>query len=250
MGPKEILMDFNTETRVRDIVATNPGATHVLEDAGVDYCCGGEKSLRDACVNAGTSAEEILSRLRDAARQVRPEYRDWMSAPLAEITEHIRAKHHAFVRQSIQRVRAMLVKVKAKHAANHPETITIETAFGQLAMEMIAHMQKEEQILFPYIGALERAAIAAEPLELPFFQSVRNPVGAMMKEHDSAGELVKQIRTASNDYNAPPDACPTFEALYRELSEFEADLHQHVHLENNILFPRAVELEAAVDHQE
>ena len=107
------------------------------------------------------------------------------------------------------------------------------------------HMQKEEQILFPYIDALEKAANAHGAVEPPFFQTVRNPIHAMMKEHDAAGELVKQIRKASSEYTAPADACPSYQALYQDLREFEADLHQHVHLENNILFPRAVEMEAA-----
>ena len=116
--------------------------------------------------------------------------------------------------------------------------------FSEVGKEMIMHMQKEEQILFPYIDALERAASAHESVEPPFFQTVKNPIHAMMKEHDAAGELVKQIRSLSGEYTAPADACASFTALYQGLKEFEADLHQHVHLENNILFPRAVETEA------
>jgi regulator of cell morphogenesis and NO signaling len=111
---------------------------------------------------------------------------------------------------------------------------------------MIMHMQKEEQILFPYIDSLERSVNAHSSVEPPFFQTVVNPIQAMMKDHDSAGELLRQIRKASGEYTAPADVCTTFKALYQELREFEADLHQHVHLENNILFPRAVELEGAV----
>src|ERR1019366_9529778 len=118
--------------------------------------------------------------------------------------------------------------------------------FTGVGGEMIMHMQKEEQIIFPYIDALQRAANGNGPVEAPFFQTVRNPVQAMMKDHDSAGDIVRQIRKASAEYTAPPDACPSYSALYQDLQEFEADLHQHVHLENNILFPRAVEMEAAV----
>jgi len=168
-----------------------------------------------------------------------------MSAPLGEITRHIREKHHAFVRQAIPRIRTMLGKVITKHGEKHEETVAIEMLFTAMARELLMHMQKEEQILFPYIETLERAAAAKEACEPPFFQTVRNPVSAMMKEHDAAGDLTKRIRDASNGYTAPADACATFEALYRELREFEMDLHQHVHLENNLLFPRAVELESA-----
>jgi regulator of cell morphogenesis and NO signaling len=109
---------------------------------------------------------------------------------------------------------------------------------------MIAHMQKEEQILFPYIEVLERSADGNGSVEPPFFQTVRNPVHAMIKEHDAVGDLIKQIHKASDGYNTPADGCTSYQALYQDLRQFEADLHQHLHLENNILFPRAVELEA------
>jgi regulator of cell morphogenesis and NO signaling len=138
-----------------------------------------------------------------------------------------------------------LDKVAAKHGEKHPEITDIQRLFTEVGREMIMHMQKEEQILFPYIDALEKATSARSSVEPPFFQTVRNPIHAMMKEHDAAGELVKQIHNASLDYTAPADACTSYKALYQDLREFEADLHQHVHLENNILFPRAVEMEAA-----
>jgi regulator of cell morphogenesis and NO signaling len=138
-----------------------------------------------------------------------------------------------------------LEKVGAKHGENHPEITDIQRLFTEVGREMIMHMRKEEQILFPYIDALEKATSAHSSVEPPFFQTVRNPIHAMMKEHDAAGELVKQIRNASSEYTAPADACTSYKALYQDLREFEADLHQHVHLENNILFPRAVEMEAA-----
>ena len=121
----------------------------------------------------------------------------------------------------------------------------IQTLFIEVGQEMIMHMQKEEQILFPYIDALEKAKITHSSVEPPFFQTVANPVQAMMQEHDSAGNLVKQIRKASFEYTPPADACTSYKALYQDLEGFEVDLHQHVHLENNILFPRAVEMEAA-----
>jgi regulator of cell morphogenesis and NO signaling len=135
--------------------------------------------------------------------------------------------------------------VTAKHAGNHAELLDIEKLFVQVGREMTMHMQTEEQILFPYIEALERAANGEAALEPPFFQTVRNPVQAMMEEHDAAAALVNQIRAASSAYTPPADACTSYQVLYRDLQEFEADLHEHVHLENNILFPRAVEMEAA-----
>jgi regulator of cell morphogenesis and NO signaling len=238
-------MNFSTETRVNEIALSNPGARRVLEDAGVDYCCGGGKSLQDACLHAGVTADEILKRLRQNSELAGPGDAEWISAPLMELTRHIRERHHQYVRDSIPRVRALLAKIREKHGGKHREIEEIEKLFGDVAREMTAHMQKEEQILFPYIDALERSASGNSFVEPPFFQTVRNPIHAMMKEHDSAGDIVKRIRKASNDYKAPADACTSYQATYQELRQFEEDLHLHVHLENNILFPRAVELEAA-----
>jgi len=238
-------MSFTTETKVKDIALSTPQAREVLESAGIDYCCGGSKSLHDACLNAGVSAEEFLERLRENSKHVGPDTANWNSAPLSDLTRHIRQKHHQYVRAAIPRIQTLLNRVKAEHGPAHPEITTIQELFAHVGQEMIMHMQKEEQILFPYIEAMERAASGNGLLEPPFFQTVRNPIQAMMKEHDGAGDLVRQIREASTGYAVPADACTSFQALYEELKQFEADLHLHVHLENNILFPRAVEAEAA-----
>lgn len=239
-------MNVSGETKVKEIVLSNPAATRVLEDAGVDYCCGGNKSLQDACLHANVSAEEILKRLRENSGQVKAEDTNWVCAALAALTRHIRETHHRYVRESIPRVQALAAKVKTKHGAKHAELAEIESLFTRAAQEMIRHMQKEEQVLFPYIDAMEKAALGQGTVEPPFFRTVKNPVHTMMQEHDAAGELVEQIRKASSGYAPPSDACPSFQALYRELQQFETDLHRHVHLENNILFPRAVEMETKI----
>jgi regulator of cell morphogenesis and NO signaling len=239
-------MSFTSTTRVRDIAVANPGAKKVLEEAGVDYCCGGEKSLHDACMRSGVSAEEILKRLQENSKQVGPGEANWASARLGDLTQHIVEKHHKYVRGTIPRVSALLAKVKGKHGGNHPELATIEQEFLGLGHEMYAHMQKEEQILFPYIEKLERAIEGKELLEPPFFQTVRNPVHMMMEKHDSAGEALKAMRKLSSGYQTPAEACESYCEVYRSLEEFEADMHTHVHLENNILFPRAIELEAKI----
>jgi regulator of cell morphogenesis and NO signaling len=242
---KEVEMSFTMETRVNEIALSNPEARRILEAAGVDYCCGGGKSLREACLHTDVPAEEILRRLRENSQLVREERDEWASAPLSELTRHIRQRHHGYVRDVIPRLRGMLAKVREKHGDKHKEVAEIENLFADVAREMLMHMQKEEQILFPYIDALDRAANGQGPVEPPFFQTVRNPIYSMMKEHDAAGDLVRQIRSASNSYRAPEDACTTFQAAYQELRQFEEDLHLHVHLENNILFPRTLELETA-----
>ncbi len=242
---REVIMDFNSETKMKDIALANPAARQVLEDTGLDYCCGGGKSLREACIHANVPPEEVLNRLRETAKNIGPEDLNWTAAPLCELTRHIREKHHRYVREAIPRTRALSDKVTARHGSNHAELAEIGKLFAEVAGEMIMHMQKEELVLFPYIDAVERAVIAKGSVEPPFFQTVKNPIHAMMQEHDAAGELVRQIRARTSEYTPPADACTSFRALYEALREFEADLHQHVHLENNILFPRAVELEAS-----
>ena len=239
-------MNLSSETKVKDIALSDPRARKVLEAAGLDYCCGGSKSLQEACLHADVSAEEILNRLRQCREEAGLVQSIWLTAPLQDLSCHIREKHHQYVRDAIPRIQALLRKVRAKHGENHPEIAAIENLFAEVGQEMIMHMQKEEHILFPYIDALERSAKGNGPVEPPFFRTVRNPIHTMMKEHDAAGDLVKQIRKASSEYDPPADVCMSFQALYQDLERFEEDLHEHVHLENNILFPRAVELEGVV----
>lgn len=236
-------MSFTTETKVKDIALSSPAAKQVLEDAGVDYCCGGGRPLQEACLHADTPAEAILERLRLNSTEEHPEDAQWT---LSGLTRHIQQTHHRYVREAIVRIKALLEKVAAKHGTNHTELRHTQELFTELAREMIMHMQKEEHILFPYIDGLEKAYSASGPVEPPFFQTIKNPIQVMMNEHDAAGALVKAIREATSEYTPPADACPTYRALCQELQKFEADLHQHVHLENNILFPRAVEMETAV----
>lgn len=239
-------MTFNTKTKVSDIALSNPGARRILEDAGIDYCCGGGKSLEQACLKATVPEAEILRRLRQNKERAASGESKWTSAPLAELTAHIKERHHQYVRDAIPRLRALLANIREKHGSKHRELEEIEKLFSDVAREMLMHMQKEEQILFPFIDAMERAANGNGVIEPPFFKTVKNPIYSMMKEHDSAGELMRQLHVASAGYKAPTDACTSYQAAYQGLAEFEKDLHLHVHLENNILFPRAVEMEAAV----
>lgn len=238
-------MNLTEKTQVSQIALSDPGARRILEDAGIDYCCGGVKPLGDACLQANVRPEEILERLRQNHESATPKEAEWTQADLSELTRHIRERHHQYVREAIPRVRALLAKVRARHFEKHPEVEEVVWLFEEVAGEMLMHMQKEEQILFPYIDNLAHAAKEKVKVETPFFETVTNPIHMMMREHDSAGELVRKIRRATSDYSAPADACTAFRATYQELRQFEEDLHLHVHLENNILFPRAIELEAA-----
>jgi regulator of cell morphogenesis and NO signaling len=146
-------MNFSRETKVKDIALFNPAARQVLEDVGLDYCCGGGKTLDEACLHADVSPDEILNRLRENSRNITPEDQNWIAMPLSELTRHIREKHHHYVREAIHHTQPLLGKVISKHATNHAELDKIGQLFTEVSKEMIMHMQKEEQVLFPYIDA-------------------------------------------------------------------------------------------------
>jgi len=235
-------MSVQGTQRVREIVISNPAAARTLEKFGIDYCCGGEKSLADACSFAKVSMEQVVTELERPQTQV--EERDWQKAPLAELAGFIVSKHHAFTREEIARLVPLIAKVVGVHAQNHPELRQIQGLFRGLADELTMHMMKEERMLFPYIALLEEALSKGRRPAPPMFGTVQNPVRMMMLEHDSAGDTLHKIREITGGYAVPADACVSYRTLYGALLEFEADLHQHIHLENNILFPRAVGLES------
>ena len=240
-------MSVTTERTVRELVLEFPAATRVFEKLGIDYCCGGGKTLEEACHEAHVAPDQVMDSLEVAdqtERAVRKD-RDWQTAPLSDLIAHVKNTHHRYTREEMARLGPLFDKVRSVHGKNHPELDGIRATFGGLVQELTTHMMKEEMALFPYIVRMEESVIEKEPVLPPPFGSVRNPVAMMMHEHDSAGNALREMRQASSGYAAPPDACISFQTLYRALTEFEADLHQHIHLENNILFPRAVEMERA-----
>jgi regulator of cell morphogenesis and NO signaling len=236
-------MSIDTMKTVREVAVEFPGATRIFEKLGIDYCCGGGKALDEACLAAGVSADDVIALLEEAGSTA-AEARDWNAAPLSELVAHIVTRHHGFTREELVRVSNLLAKVCSVHGENHPELHRLHTVFQELKHELTSHMLKEEQVLFPYIENLETAVRRGEPVPTPFFGTVRNPVRMMMQEHDDAGQALRDLREVSSNYQVPADGCISFRTLYQALEEFERDLHQHIHLENNILFPRATELEA------
>ena len=232
---------------VRELALEVPGATRVLEKLGIDYCCGGNRKLGDACTAANIELEQAIDALEMAeiaARAAQPD-KDWNAEPLSDLIAHIKNTHHKYTREEIARLAPLAEKVLGVHGKNHPELGEIRAIFADLAQELTMHLMKEEMMLFPYIERLEESAIEKQPVLPPPFGTVRNPVAMMMHEHDDAGSALRALRRLSNNYTAPADACVSFQTLYQALSELEADLHQHIHLENNILFRRAVKLEEA-----
>lgn len=231
------------ETTVREIALENPAAIRVFEKFGIDYCCGGRKPLAQACEERALEMSAVLSALDAAYAPAESAGTDWATAPLGTLCEHIVAKHHEYVRGEIPRLQFFAQKVAARHGATHPELLRIKDLTEAICEEMTQHMGKEEAVLFPYITKLERNIEVCGPPSLGCFGTVKNPIRMMMAEHDAAGAITSEIRELSGNYTAPDGACPTYRGFYQALQEFERDLHQHVHLENNILFPRAIELE-------
>ena len=236
-------MLLTTEKTVREYAVETPGATRVFEKLRIDYCCGGGPTLADACAAAGVEVAEVERLLRTADVSQSGAPAEVQTGPLSGLIDYILEKHHTFTRDEMERITALAEKVATKHGENHPELLTVRDLFRRLCDDLRPHMFKEEMVLFPYIRQLEQAAAEGRPAPFAPFGTVRNPVRVMMIEHDTAGEILRELRAASGDYSAPADGCMSYQALYRALEEFEADLHQHIHLENIVLFPRAAELE-------
>jgi regulator of cell morphogenesis and NO signaling len=236
------------QTTIRNLVGRYPQTRSVFEKHGIDYCCGGGKCLAEAAGERGLKLPELVSALEESLKVVPTRAavidKDWYAAPLGELVEHIVGVHHGYLNTALPRLRSLVPTVLKAHGAHHGEVLRqVQDIFNALDAELSTHLMKEEQILFPYIVAAEahRQSATAEPAAC--FGSVGNPIRQMEHEHESAGQALARLREVTHEYALPADACPTFRAMYEELQRMEADLHQHIHLENNVLFPRAIELE-------
>jgi regulator of cell morphogenesis and NO signaling len=230
------------ETTVREIALDQPASIRVFERLGIDYCCGGRKPLAQACAERSLDLQSVLAALESTGAS-KDASTDWATAPLESLCEHIVTTHHEYVRREIPRLWQFATKVVARHGDDRPELPQIQQLIKTAGDELLEHLGKEEAMLFPYITNLERNLATCGPRSLGCFGAVRNPIRVMMAEHDAAGEILARIRALSHDYTAPEGACPTYRGFYQGLAEFESDLHRHVHLENNVLFPRAIEME-------
>jgi len=238
-------MSVITEKTVRELVLENVVATRVFEKLGIDYCCGGNQTLELACHAANISVDQVLKSLEEAQHSspANSKDRNWQTEPLGDLVSHITTTHHKYTRNEIARLGPLFAKVCSVHGNNHPELLQLRDIFAALSQELTVHLMKEEMVLFPYIVRMEEAVMEKTPILPPPFGTVENPVAMMEHEHDSAGRALHALREISQGYTAPADACISYQTLYKALAELEADLHEHIHLENNILFPRAVEME-------
>lgn len=231
-----------SECTVGELVAEDYRRAGVFSKYGIDFCCGGKRSLQEACRRKNVSSEVLiteLTKLDEKTETSDERFNEWEPDVLAE---YIVKTHHRYVREKIPEISTYSGKVARVHGDRHPEVIEIATIFNRLAEELSSHLEKEENILFPYIRHMVLAKINGTHPNQPFFGTVENPIQMMEKEHDDAGREMARIEELSNAYNAPDDACTTFRILYQNLNAFDEDLHKHIHLENNILFPKVLQL--------
>lgn len=233
---------------VRELTLGVPNAAGVFEKAKIDYCCGGDRQLADACASAGVELDIVMQMLEEAEK-VDPSANgklEFQKLTLTELIAHILDKHHVYTAEQMTRLESLLEKVITAHGQNHTELAGVGDLFQRLCGDLRPHMFKEEQILFPYIIQLEQSVLQNRPAPFAPFGTVNNPIRMMMMEHDTAGEILRELRSITGNYAVPADGCLSYQSLYQGLEEFEKDLHQHIHLENNILFPRAIEMEGGV----
>lgn len=238
---------FHAETSVGQLVREHPRWARVLEEFGVDYCCAGKRPFSEACEIAGVPEEMVLRKL-DSCEESRGggAKPDWNAISLSALADHIVERHHRYLREELPRLNAMLERVAEAHGHKHPELLTLRRVFRSLHLELRTHMEKEEQVLFPIVRRLEEAKEANASAPAFHCGSVNNPIRMMEHEHDDAGEALRRIRELTNQFTPPSDACETYRILLLELAELEADLHEHIHKENNILFPEASKLEESL----
>jgi regulator of cell morphogenesis and NO signaling len=241
-------METTSELHLSEIVRKYPAAAALFEKYDLDYCCHGRQTVAEACegdLSKFHKVEHGLHRIfENELTNTTAVHFEKMTAE--ELIRHIVQKHHAYVRESMPVILSHLQKVFTKHGSRHPELKNILELFEEVKLEMEQHMFKEEQILFPRIQAIEKNYHAKDINHFDKF-FISSPIGVMEIEHEKAGDALHQIREFTNHYTPPEDACTTHRLTYAELKEFEHDLHQHVHLENNILFPKALEMQRLLE---
>jgi regulator of cell morphogenesis and NO signaling len=235
---------------VSEIAASSLAAVKVFERLGIDYCCGGKRPLADVCSEKGYDASAVQHELEAAMGPAATAAKDWSTAPLQELIEHIVGKHHAYLRRELGPLGQRLDKVYRVYNERYGPTLTgLPEVFDGLRTELELHMRKEELILFPAIAAYESASRTGAPLPATPFGSVGNPIRMMEAEHESAGRALAEIRSITANFAIPEYACVTYRSLMAGLEEMEQDLHMHIHLENNILIPRALTLEPQLSRE-
>jgi regulator of cell morphogenesis and NO signaling len=221
-----------------ELVNRRPELARELEVRGLDYCCGGARSLEEACVAHGLDPDAVASELQAAVPD--DQHPDWPAFGPTELVDHLEQVHHAYLWEELPRLTALIDKIVGVHGERHPELTGIASCFAEIRADIEPHLVKEEQVLFPLIRRLE----ADDQFDDTPGQALRGPVSVMLREHDTVGELFARLRTLTADYRTPADGCASYQACFAGLAELEADTHLHIHKENNVLFPLVLRLES------
>ncbi len=237
-------METTDTLTLGEIVRRNYKAADVLEKFSLDFCCNGNRSIEDACAAIGIDPEAVRTELKKVEGEAGTDGVNFDSWALDTLADYIVKRHHAYVEEQTPKIKGYLDKIRQVHGSRHPELFEIHTLFSEIGGELSVHMKKEELMLFPFIRKIQKAKENNETAESPLFKSVESPVKMMMADHADEGEKFARIAVLTKNYQVPADACNTFSLTYQLLKEFEKDLHMHIHLENNILFPKSIELES------
>lgn len=236
-------MHITEDSIVGELVAADYRTAAIFKARGIDFCCKGNRSIADACERKHVDISALIEDLQQAMQCQESAATDYTSWPLDLLADYVEKKHHRYVETKIPQIKPFLEKVARVHGDMHPELLEIEQLFNKTAGELTMHMKKEELMLFPFIRKMVRAQENNEAAGTPMFGTVENPVAQMKHDHDEEGERFRKIAALSDNYTPPLDACNTYRVTLALLKEFEEDLHLHIHLENNILFPKAIALE-------
>lgn len=229
---------LTADQTLAEIVNTRPAAARTFEAHNLDYCCGGRRTLADACAESGTDTAFVMEQVNASEAEGQP---DWMAMEPAALVDHIEAAHHSYLSSELSRIDALVEKVSSKHGDRHPELLEVRATWGELRAELEPHLMKEERVLFPMI----RDLAASDTTPEFHCGSLGNPISVMLSEHDHAGHLLASLRAQTDGYRPPDDACTSYRVLYDALGELEADTHLHIHKENNVLFPAVLAMETS-----
>lgn len=229
----ELSTVIDPSTTLGDLVTARPGLARELERLSLDYCCGGDRTLADACSQQGLDVDETAAALGAAGP---PAAEPWASFGPVELVDHLEATHHAYLHDELPRLVALATKVAIVHGGRHPELAEVDRLVLELRADLEPHLIKEERVLFPMIRDLATAVTSTPGPAFPG-RGVLQPIAVMLREHDRVGELLAELRAVTSGYVVPDDGCASYQALYAGLAALEADTHLHVHKENNLLFP-------------
>ncbi|MNK18068.1 Iron-sulfur cluster repair protein YtfE [compost metagenome] len=237
-------MNITEQTIVGELVAKDYRTASVFKKQGIDFCCAGNRTIAEACAKKSIDPALVIETLEEIINKTNNPVADYNTWPLDLLADYVEKKHHRYVEEKIVEIVPFLNKVASVHGDRHPELLEVQQLFRGCVEELTSHMQKEEQILFPFVRQLATGKSVQAP-----FGSVQNPINMMMHEHTAEGERFRRIVELTDNYMPPEDACNTYKVTFALLQEFEEDLHLHIHLENNIMFPRAIALEAKANNR-